>query len=88
MDNRISKNVQNIRQNHKQSLEKLQRGINNRKTNPSRVENPESHLPGRLALTTAICYRNYATPLFTKEILVGVLQIYKVIDDQSPSVHG
>ena len=71
LDNRISKNVQNIRQSYKlhhESHGKMECGINSRMTNSRCGKNPKWHLPRRLTLTITLSYNNEVTPSYTQEM--------------------
>ena len=64
-------NIQNFQQRYKlhhKSHEKLENGINSKRTNPSRSENPKRYVTGRFTLTTATFHRNDATQLHTNKI--------------------
>ena len=70
----LDKNVLDVWQSHKlhhESYGKRESGINNRRTNPSRWENPKRHLSRRLIFTNTICYSNDATQVYTKEFTGG-----------------
>ena len=80
VDNRMSKNTQNIQQSYKlhhKSHGKLKNGMSNKKTNPSKREKPKGNLPGIFILTTVIFYINDATQLYTYEMHRG-LKINKI----------
>ena len=62
----MSKNEQNISQNHElnhESDERLKSDINGMRANCSRCENPKEHLSVRIVLTTMNLFINGATQL-------------------------
>ena len=80
LDSRLSKNVPGIWQSHKiyqRNHDKQESGIDSRRKNFSRGENPVKHLPGRCTFPITICNGNDATQLYTQEVHRG-LQVYKI----------
>ena len=68
MDNRLSQNVQESRQNHKvhdENHEKLENGTDSGRKKLSWGENPEWYIPGRWAVTITMYNRDDATQPFT-----------------------
>ena len=74
----MSENEQNPKLHH-EIHEKLESRISSRKTIPSRGENPEGHLLGRLTFATAICDGNDTAELYTLDLHERrELYIYKI----------
>ena len=88
MISRTSKIVQNIRQTynpHHENHDKLESGINGRRKNSSRDENPGQNLLGRLNLTTDFCLSNDATHSITYIGNAQRQEIYKITGKDKPA---
>ena len=71
LDNKLSENVQDIKQSHKlyrENYENLENWIGSKKENLCRSKCSECYIPGRCTITITICNKYDTTQQYTKEM--------------------